>query len=295
MDKTIKAAIIGLDTSHTLEFTERLQSPECEPEQKVTGMEITACLRFATPFQNDEGLDKRQKEMEGWGVKVTKDFSEAVVNCDAVMIEINDPSLHLEYFKKCAELGKPIFLDKPLADNIKNGKEIHDIVKKKNLRMFSASSLRFVPQLNKAIAQMPNPVFSHFYGPLGIAPAGSSIIWYGVHAFEMLEKAMGKGALSVTTKKDPAGIVSIVEYPEGRRGVVELREGAWVFGGSLSDTKKSFPFVVDMSRAYADLVIEVNKFFSGGNTPVALEDTLEVMALLDCAQRSLDSGKKEKI
>ena len=295
MPKEIKVAIIGLDTSHSIEFPKRMQAPDCPADQKVAGMKAVSCLRFETPFQNKEGLDKRQKQLESWGVKVTLDFKEAVKGVDAIMIEINDPAFHLEYFKKCAGLGNPIFLDKPLADNFKNGKEITDIIQKKKLKVFSCSSLRFVPQLSKSLEALPKPQFSGFYGPLGLAPAGSSIVWYGVHAFEMLERAMGKGAKNVFTVKDSTGVTVVVEYPDKRKGIVELVEGAYVYGGVLRTTDKSMPFVVDMSRAYTDLLIEIGNFFAGGNPPVYIEDTLEVMSMLDSAENSLKSGKKETV
>jgi hypothetical protein len=293
MNKDIKVAIIGLDTSHSVEFTKRIQSPDCPKEQKVSGMRVIKCMKFVTPFQDEQGIAKRQKQLEEWGVKVYSKFEEVVSDCDAIMIEINDPSLHLEYFKKCAGLGKPLFLDKPLADNFKNGKEIYDIVKEKKLKVFSASSLRFSSELIKACNYMPSPMFSSFYGPLGIAPSGSSIVWYGVHAFEMLERAMGKGATSVLTVKDKTGVTCIVEYPNKRKGIVELVEGAYIYGGCLRDKEKSFPFVVNSGDLYSNILREIEKFFRGGESPVDIGDTLEVMSLLDSAETSLHSGKAE--
>ncbi|MFA5864391.1 MAG: Gfo/Idh/MocA family oxidoreductase [Phycisphaerae bacterium] len=295
MSKDIKVALIGLDTSHTIEFAMRMVAPECPANQKVAGLKPITCLRFSTPFQSEEGMNQRQTLLETWGIKVTTNFDEAVAGCDAIMIEINDAAYHLEYFTKCANLGKPIFLDKPLADNIANGKKIYELAKAKNLKVFSTSSLRFVPQLTGACDQMPKPLFTSVFGPLGKAPAGSSIVWYGVHAFEMLERAMGRGAKSVFVKKDSAGITVIVEYPENRRGVVELPDGAWVYGGSLRNKEKALTFVVNMDQAYTDLVGQIAKFFQTGKTPIDFEDTLEVMAMLDGAQRSFDSGREEAI
>lgn len=294
MSKEIKVAIIGLDTSHTIEFTKRIQAPDCPEEQKVAGMKIVRCMKFVTPFQDEEEINKGQKQMEEWGVKVSSDFNEVVLDCDAIMIEINDPSLHLEYFKRCANLGKPIFLDKPLADNFKNGKEIYNIIKGKNLKVFSSSSLRFDSVLIKSCNDMPSPpMVSSFYGRLGIARAGSSIVWYGVHAFEMLQKAMGRGAINVFTVKDTTGFTCIIEYPNKRKGLVELIEGVRVYGGCLRDKEKSIPFI---SRpAYTDLVKEIEKFFREGKAPIDIEDTLEVMSLLDSAEISLQSGKKEVV
>lgn len=295
MKPDIKVALIGLDTSHTIEFARRMQAPDCPADQKVPGMRATACLRFPTPFQAAAGLDSRQKTLEGWGVKVTTKFEEAVADCDAVMLEINDPAFHLEYFTRAAELGKRVFLDKPVADTIGNARRIAAIAAAKKVPVFSASSLRFVPQLLKACGEMPKPLLASTYGPVGKAPSGSSIVWYGVHAFEMLQRAMGRGALGVFARTDEAGVTAVVRYPDKRRGVVELSYVSWAYGGSLRDDKRIVPFVNDASRLYSDLLLHVGEFFRGGPAPVAMEDSLEVTAMLDAAQRSADSGREEAL
>ena len=294
MAKELKVSIIGLDTSHAIELPRLMQAPDCPKDQKVDGLRAVSCLRFETPFQNKEGLDQRQKQLEQWGVKVTESFEEAVKGCDAIMIEINDPARHVEYFRRCAGLGKPIFLDKPLADTMPHGEQVLTDAKKNGTLFFSASSLRFVPQLDEACRKVPQPMACSVYGPLGKAPAGSSIVWYGVHAFEMLQRAMGNGAGSVLTRKDGSGVVAAVAYGDGRRGVVELTEGAWIYGGTLRTKEEACPFVVDMARAYADLVTRIAAFFRGGDAPVPLEATREIMGMLDAAERSLQSGKEEK-
>ena len=78
MSDELRLSIIGLDSSHTPEFTERLQSPDCPADQKVNGARVGRCLRFSTPFQDEAGLDKRQALLEAWGVEVTVDFDAAV-------------------------------------------------------------------------------------------------------------------------------------------------------------------------------------------------------------------------
>jgi len=295
MTKEIKVALIGLDTSHTIEFAKRIQAADCPPDQKITGLRATACLRFSTPFQNEDGLNARQKQLEGWGVRVTTDFDDAVKGCDAIMIEINDPSYHLGYFKKCAVLGKPIFLDKPLADNIENGLEIVRLAKENKIKAISTSPLRFDANLIKACGEMPNPAQVTVYGPLGIAPAGSSIVWYGVHSFEMLEKAMGKESACVTVRTDGAGVVAIVDYPDKRRGVVELTKGAWIYGGTLRDSKAAISYSVAAGNFYASMMKDVEKFFRTGEANFNIEDAVEVMAMLDAAERSFKSGKTETV
>ncbi len=291
----LKVAIIGLDTSHSIEFARRMNDPNCDPKMKAEGIKAVSCLRFETPFHNKEGLDSRQKQLESWGIKVTENFDECVSDCDAIMLEINDPAYHLEYFEKVVNLGKPIFLDKPLADTYKSGKAIYDLAKKYNAKVFSASSLRFVTAVSEAKSEIEYPEFVSVYGPLGLAPAGSSIVWYGVHSMEMLQKLMGPGASRLRAVKDEKGVVCVVKYKNGNRGIVELNINSYIYGGMVRTKEKAYSFAVDMSMAYTLELREVAKFFMGGEASVSLEDTLEVMDLLDTAQRSYDSGNEEAL
>ncbi len=295
MPEDLKIALIGLDSSHPVEFVRLMQAPDRPNGQRVGGMRAVSCMRFQTPFQDETGLDERQKQLEAWGVRVTSDFDQAVGEADAVMVEINDPSYHLEYFTRCVALGKRVFLDKPLADTIANGRKIADLAAARGVEYFSASSLRFMPELTTARASVPEAIACSVFGPLGEAQAGSSIVWYGVHAFEMLQVLMGRGARSVRTAKDELGAVVHVTYEGGRRGLVELTVGAYHYGGVVRTSKAAHNFVVDMSTAYKHLLVHVERFFRTGEPPVETKDTLEIMAMLDAAQRSADSERSESL
>lgn len=295
MATDIRVGIIGLDTSHAIEFPRRMQASDLDPAQRVAGLRAVSCLRFATPFQNEEQLDGRQAELERWGVRVTRTLEDALEGVDALMLEINDPAAHLDYFERCAGLGKPIFIDKPLADTLANGRRIAEIARASGTRWWSSSSLRYVPAVRDACAAMPKPATATVYGALGTAPAGSSIVWYGVHAFEMLEAALGRGARSVQTRRDALGAVALVEYPDQRRGIVELTAGSWLYGGCLRAQEAAHHFVADLARASTEQLAAVRDFFRGGPPPVAAEDALEIMGMLDAAERSLASGEPEVV
>ena len=117
----LKIAIVGMDSSHTQIFAKYLQSPERLNIDGLNNVQVTKCMRFPSSFQSEEGQDLRQADLENSGISVTRNFDEAVDGCDAIMLEVNDPALHLEYLTMCLDLGKPIFLDKPLADKKING------------------------------------------------------------------------------------------------------------------------------------------------------------------------------
>ena len=294
--KEIKIAVIGMDTSHAVELPKLMQDPATPESLRIRGMRVTRAMRFETPFQNKEGLDTREAYLKTIGIEVTEDFDYAIGDCDALMLEINDPSLHLEYFEKCAALGKPIFLDKPFADTVENTRKIIELGKKYNTRYFTASSLRFTVGLNQLLDQKIDITRATVWGPLGPAASGSSIVWYGVHTFEQLERVMGIGADTVTSVATANGVLCSVAYKDGRTAVVELLD-KWVYGVTVrNDEGNGFMVTVPQKTPFYDSLMQVIRdFFLGVGNGVAIEESFEVMALIDAAEKSLNSGKPEKV
>ena len=294
MDKILKVAIIGLDTSHSTAFAGFMLDPETKPEFKIDSMVPTRCLRFETPFQNAEGLNKRQVMLESLGVEVGTDFDWAVEGCDAIIMNINDPSYHVEYFEKCAKLGKPIYIDKPVAGTVAETRKIYELAEKYQVRFFSASSLRFDIDLEETLeAGNITAKSAVVWGPVGVAPAGSSIVWYGVHAFEMLERIMGIGAASVTVVNDAKGHVCTVEYADGRRGIVELTRKCPRYGALLRDDESGAVMIKSGGRVpfYVRLLKRIDSFFRGNDSAgVPLDESMEIMKLLEAADLSSQSG-----
>ena len=286
----INVAVIGLDTSHSVEFGRRMNARECPRNQRVAGLHAVACMRFETPFQDREGLDARQEQLERWGIKVTEDFSEAVSACDAIMLEINDPSRHLEYFERVAALGKPVFLDKPLAGSVEDGRAIVELAAKHGTRVWSGSSIPFVPAIARALASVPEVTIGHAFGALGQAPAGDSLVWYGVHSFEMLQRIMGHGAETVMALESQAGVVAVVSYAGHRQGIVESIRGMGSYGGRVQCKERTVTFVCNTGYAYRDLLRKVKDFFRGGPAPVNMQTTFEGLAMMAAARRSIDRG-----
>ncbi len=295
MQMKIKAAAIGLDTMHTVEFARLLQDPAAK--EKVEGMEITKCLTFETPFQSRQGLEERRQYLESLGIGVTEDFDEAVSGCDAILLNIDDASLHREYFERCVKLGKPIYVDKPLADSMENAMAMVQAARRENIRFFTASALRYDIEIARSISANPNPSGAFVYGALGKAPAGSSIVWYSIHCFEILELAMGRGAAALTWIPDRRGAVCHVAYRDGRRGVIEFTHGCWEYGGILhmpDGRHESFRNSREQSF-YVPLLRDCVSFFRGESDGVKLEDSIEIMAMIDAAERSCHSGHCEPI
>lgn len=280
-------ALIGLDTSHTVEFTKLMQHPE---RKVVEGLRATKAFRFPSAFQSEEGQDKRQAELIEMGVTMAATVEDAVDGVDAVLLEINDPALHLSYFKQVVGLGKPIFIDKPLASTTAEGRQIIKLAEAAGTPVWSSSSLRFIPMLADARQKVPTPVIGQTFGALGKAAAGSDLVWYGVHAVEMLVAALGVGACGVRALEDKLGITLVVEYPDNRRGLVECLRGLSKYGGRLQSKENLCFFDSGVGSPYVSLMSALRTFVFEGTLPVPLSESLEVLAILEAGEQSLTTG-----
>jgi predicted dehydrogenase len=295
MSDPLRIAIIGLDSSHAVEYPRRMQAPDCAEALRVPGLRAVSCLRFPSPFQPESGQDTRQAQLVAWGVRVASDVADAAKDADAIMLIINDPALHQTWFNQVAVQGKPVFVDKPLAHSARAGSEMIALAAQHGIRMCSSSPLRSDAALARACVAVPRPTQASVYGPLGRAPAGSSVIWYGVHAVEMLNRAMGLGAVAVTARRDGSGATVLVDYVDGRRGVVELTDAVGIYGGTLRNATTAAPFAAESGAFYTAQLHEISRFFRGGAPTASTDDALEVMSILDAAQRSIDGGRTEPV
>ena len=111
----------------------------------------------------------------------------------------------------------------------------------------------------------------------------------------MLVALMGRGARSVFARNDEAGAVATVSYGNNKRGLIELNNGFYRYGGHLITPKNSFQFNSEGEFHYKNLMEQILDFLHNGTIPVELEETLEVLAILEAMENSIASGKEEVI
>src|SRR5215471_21298175 len=131
----------------------------------------------------------------------------------------------------------------------------------------------------------PGPFEAHHYLDLS---------WYAIHPIEALYTLMGTGCETVSrvSGKDEETIVG--RWKDGRVGsVIAARPysdyGALVFQGR--QVVENHPRAAGATD-YRPLVEQIAKFFQTGKPPVAPEETLEIFAFLDAAQKSKEQGGK---
>jgi hypothetical protein len=282
----LRLGIIGTDTSHAVAFTEIFNDPS-RPDH-VPGARIVAAYKGGSPDIPSawSRVDKYAEELRTkWNIELTPDIPTLCQKVDAILLESNDGRKHLPQAREVIAARKPLFIDKPLASTLEDAREIVRLARESGVPVFSSSSARFdgiasamkVADATGAIVWGPGPLEPHHYLDLS---------WYGIHAVELLYTLLGPGCEEVSRVVTADSDEITGRWKGGRLGSVRIIRPYSDMGAVVFRLESILQSDSKMEESYVPLLKELVKFFETGKPPVTPEETLEVMAFMDAAQRS---------
>jgi Oxidoreductase family, NAD-binding Rossmann fold len=295
MAADLRIGIVGTDTSHVTAFTQILNDPAA-PDH-VAGARVVAAYRSGSPDieSSRSRVDKFTAELrDKWHVKIVPSIEELCAQVDAVLLESIDGRVHLTQVRPVFAAHKPVFIDKPMASTLEDAREIARLAKESNVPWFTASSMRFggvaalrSADLEGAMTWGPGPLEEHHQLELA---------WYAIHPIEMLYTLMGTGCEEVTRIVSADSDVIVGRWKGGRLGSVRTLRPYGDYG-AIAFRKNSKGQSGEVTRkvdegGYAPLVREIVQFFETRKPPVSNEESVEIFAFLDAAQRSKEAGGK---
>lgn len=188
--------------------------------------------------------------------RVFGSLEEMVPAVDAVVIHSCDWDTHLAKAKPFIEAGKAVLIDKPVAGNLADLRQIGQWAKA-GARIFGGSSLRYASELTKWLA-LPESERGTAHTVLsGCAVDGFN---YGIHAYTFACAAMGPGLSKVRWLGGSVQERVQLCWGDGRLAWVVVGEqaGGWMpFYGTIV-TDRGFvqmqPKTDDLYRAYLERV-----------------------------------------
>jgi hypothetical protein len=288
----LRLGIIGTDTSHVTAFS-KILNDEMSPDH-VPGAKIVAAYKGGSKDVESSAsrVDKYAEELRTqWKVEIVRDIPALCRKVDAILLESVDGRTHLEQAKQVIAAGKPLFIDKPLASTLEDAREIARLAKEAGVPWFSSSSLRYgeiatsmkFPDASAVITWGPGPLEEHHKLDLS---------WYAIHPIEMLYALLGPGCEEVTRMVTPDGDVITGLWKNGKTGTVRTERPYGDYGAVVFRPKQVVQSRPKAAAGYRPLLVEIVKFFETKQPPVPNEETLEIFAFMDAAQRSKEEGGK---
>lgn len=287
-EKVIRLGMIGLDTSHVIAFTSYLNNPK-----NKTGCRVVAGYPGGSPDfpASANRVDKFTKQLrEQFGLEIVDSIEALCEKVDGILLESVDGRPHLEQAKIVIAAGKPLFVDKPVADDLADVIELFRRARENNVPCWSSSAMRFGEGVAGARSneELGQVVGCDVFGSSSWAEHHPSLYLYGIHAVEPLFTVMGTGCETVRRIKTDRGDMAVGVWTDGRIGTFrDLRGGKTdfktiIYGSESMSTGKS--------SGYTPLLVEIVKFFKTGKPPVSPEETIEIYAFMSAADASEAQG-----
>ncbi len=224
--KIIRLGMIGLDTSHVIAFTSYLNDPKNNTGCKVVAGFPGGSPDFKASADRVEGYTKQLREQHG--LEIVDSIEDLCKKVDGVLLESVDGRPHLEQARIVIEAGKPLFVDKPVADDLADVIELFRLAKEHNVPCWSSSAMRFGKEVAGARnnEQLGKIVACDVFGSSSWAEHHPSLYLYGIHAVEPLFTVMGTGCETVRRIKTDRGDMVVGVWKDGRIGTFrDLRGG----------------------------------------------------------------------
>jgi predicted dehydrogenase len=285
-----KIGIIGLDTSHSVAFTESINKPDANPA--FSGFKIIAAYPkgsndIKSSVDRIPGYTENVKKL---GVEIVSSIEELLKKVDFVLLETNDGRLHLEQALPVLKAGKPMFIDKPLAASLTDAIAIFDFATHYNVPVFSSSSLRYISGIKEITQGKIGKVIGvDTFSPCTLEKTHPDLFWYGIHGVEILFTIMGTGCKTVTRVHTPGTDLVTGTWDDNRIGTFRgIRSGKSGYGGNVFGEKGIL--ALGDYGGYDPLLIKIIEFFKTGIPPVKAEETLEIFAFMQAAEASKLKG-----
>jgi predicted dehydrogenase len=260
-DKPIRVGIIGLDTSHVIEFTRILN--DTSHAEHVPGARVVAGFKGGSPDVEASAtrVEKFTAQLrDEWKVEIVPDIPTLCSKVDAVLLTSVDGRTHLAQIRPVIHTRKPVFIDKPLAASL-------------------------------ADAKVGEILGCDAFSPYSTEPHHPDLFWYGIHGVEMLYTLMGQGCESVVRVSGPGSEVVVGRWKDGRLGTFRgIREGKTGYGATVFGKSGVVPIDAESGSLYRGLMEEIIRFFRTGVPPVTPAETLEILAFMQAADVSKSRG-----
>ena len=284
-----KIAILGCENSHAATFLDFIYNTEDYSDVEVVGV-----------YSNEPAASKALNEK--FGVKILENYTDAVGEIDALIITARHGDLHYEYAKPYLDSGIPMFIDKPLTIKESEAVEFMNELKSRGIKACGGSSLKHDIGVKTLKKENEESVDGKTLGGFVRAPLDASSIYggfyfYAPHLVEVVSEIFGRYPVSVTAKVN--GDVTNVEFNYGdytAHGV--FVEHNYVYYACRFADKTVKCMNLESTADNNWFKSEFDEFYeiiSGGNATVSYNDLFSSVFVMNAIERSIASGKEEKI
>jgi predicted dehydrogenase len=284
-----KIAILGCENSHASNFLDFIYNTDKYRDVEVVGV-----------YSNEPDTAKALNEK--FGVKVLENYTDAIGQIDGLVITARHGDLHYEYAKPYLDSGIPMFIDKPLTIKESDAVEFMNELKARGIKVSGGSSLKHDIGVKTLKSERENLVDGETLGGFVRAPLNADNIYggfyfYAPHLVEVVSEIFGRYPVSV--KAERQGKVTNVKFNyENYTANGVFVDDNYVYYACRMADKSVKGMNLESTKEHNWFESEFDEFYAllgGAESPVSYEDLFSSVFVMNAIDRSLASGKEEKI
>jgi len=315
----VRVGILGIDNYQGSDYARQFNSPKAEGD--LGGVRVTAIYPVTSPdYPRSEQLTAdwmkqlalmgkpENKAMAEYHPFETVDSIEALLaKCDAVLMAGLDGRKHLEQATKVLKAGKRLVIVRPLASNSADAHAILQLAHDLKVPCFSSSQHRFSEGFigMRNHPEVGKPMGCDVYGGYDMAAVEADLLVRPLHSLETLYTIMGPGVETVSCVSTPLVESYTLTWSDGRVGTYRgIKQGAVKWSATVFGDKgvsvsgiyghgvpvKGIVPTQDKYSGYEGFARAMGPFFRGGPAPVSANETMEIYAVIDAADKSKANG-----
>ena len=257
---------------------------EKEPEKNfgIRGAKVTH-------IWTDDPQDAKKVSVASKIPNIVENFEDVIGQVDAVIVATDKGDEHVWRAKPFIDAGLPVFIDKPLADNVEDLKYFINCVKN-GAKILSSSSLRYTKEY------IPYFESTNELGDLRYINMTMTKSWerYGIHALEPVFRITDPGYVSVQNTGDETNNIVHLVHKDGIHVNLAVMYGSAGSDLKLVGTKDSI--CVPMKDSFYSFKTQLEKFvdfIEFGKEPYPFDETIELMEIIIAGIRSRNEGGRK--
>lgn len=288
-----RIGLIGTENSHALAFSRYFNLPKedgsyNQPEFRVVGI-----------YGPDP--DSTKVIMDEVGVEfIAQSTDEFIGKVDCVMITCRKGSLHHDHAVKFAKLGMPLFVDKPLTNDVELAKDLIAVAAEYGVPLVGGSSVKYSPDVPELKEKIEKGLAEGTLSSAVIHYAADRTseydgFWfYASHAVETMFALFGDAPRSVVATTAGPNITAVVKY-DNTNVTLQYNPECYACGvllvgkGYAEHRMLSFDGIFEAEAMH---FAEMVKTGVPNQTP---EELVKPVVVMDAIVKSYESGKEIEI
>ncbi len=285
----LRLGIVDFDSSHSIEFTRRINRRGISTDQFVDGAQVVLGFPGGSPDARSR-VELFAPEIVGCGVELVDDPRAMIGRIDGVLILSLAGDRHRAAAEPFLAAGVPTYVDKPVACRLEDLDALIGLARDTGTLLWSSSASRFCDDVvagGRELERLGRMTGLQVFGPAHESSINRGLFHYGIHITETMYTLMGPGCERLTALTSPDCDLIGARWRDGRIASIRgHRRGHTGYGYTGFTEAGVVHRNISLHTAYRNLCRQIVTAFETGVAPVSLDETREIVRFLEAAEVS---------